>query len=212
MAATPVFPATVRDPLRRALESLGDVEGVVLDDQGGGIWLLCNPTMDRTRAEARVRELIQQHGLDDGRLGLEFLVRLSRVPQQRVRLLTVDRAVQSDGRVAIHVELEWLGEHFEGRAEGAGGETIELRTASNAALAALRAAARAPLDVRIVGVKAVRAFDADLVVVSVVQESSPARSLVGTASGGGQPTRAAAMAVLQALNRVMGNSLEVGDR
>ena len=212
MAATPVFPETVRDPLRRALESLEEVEAVLLDDEGGAVWLTCDPIVERRALEERVRRLLAEHGLDGERLGVELVVRLSRVPQQRVRLLDVGRSVQPDGRVSVDVELEWAGEHFHGRAEDAGGEAIELRTAAAAALTALRAVARGPLDARIVGVKSVRAFDADLVVVSVVQASAPARSLVGTASGTGQPTRAAAMAVLQALNRVMGNYLEVGER
>lgn len=212
MAANPLFPAEARDSVRRALAEIPSVDGVLLDEDGAGVWLLCDPTADRAEIEAEGRRRMDALGVESERVGIEFVVRLSRVPQQRVRLVNVVRTVQHDGRVKIEVELEWRGEHFFGEAEDAGAEPIELRSAATAALRALRAAAAEPLDVRIVGVKGVRAFDVDLVVVSVVRGSAPSRSLVGAVAVSGDPARAAAASLLQALNRVLGNYLEVTDR
>jgi hypothetical protein len=63
------------------------------------------------------------------------------------------------------------------------------------------------LSVRLVGVKQVRAFDAELTVVSLYRVGAPAQKLLGSVLTGTDPHRAAAIAVLNALNRTLGNLL-----
>ena len=132
-------------------------------------------------------------------------------PQKRVRLMSVVRTSDAMGRVKVRVELEWQGETYSGEAEDESGYVIELRTAAVAALDAVVQTAES-LDARVVGAKEVRAFDHTLIVVAVVTGSGASTSsLVGAVLRGSDPTRAAAMALLQSLNRVLGNYLRLSD-
>lgn len=65
--------------------------------------------------------------------------------------------------------------------------------------------------VQLVGVRTVRVFDRDLVVVLLRQSGAGERSLVGTGLEAGDRALYAARAVLNALNRTLGNYLSVGD-
>jgi hypothetical protein len=131
--------------------------------------------------------------------------------QKRVRLMSVVRSRDDMGRVRVRVELEWGGETYQGEAIDESGYVIELRTAAIAALDAVRKTAEG-LDARVVGAKEVRAFDHCLIGVAVAADSpAPGSSLVGAVLRGADPTRAAAMALLQSLNRVLGNYLRVSE-
>ena len=91
-------------------------------------------------------------------------------------------------------------------ANGEKGEHIELRTAAQAALIAVEKATDQPLNLRLVGVKHVRAFDGELVVVSIYGGPGK-KTLLGVVLAGSDPFRATAVAVLMALNRLLGNYL-----
>ena len=58
------------------------------------------------------------------------------------------------------------------------------------------------------GVKRVRSFDADLMVASLFRAGPPRQQLVGAVVVGEDPLRAACIAVLNALNRLLGNYLD----
>ncbi len=132
-------------------------------------------------------------------------------PQKRVRLMSVVRTAEGDGRVRVRVELEWRGETYRGEAVDESGYVIELRTAAVAALEAVGGTAEG-LNARVVGAKEVRAFDHSLIVVAVSAETERGgTSLVGAVLRGSDPTRAAAMALLQSLNRMLGNYLRVSE-
>jgi hypothetical protein len=129
--------------------------------------------------------------------------------QKRVRLMSVVRTRDDMGRVRVRVELEWCGETYQGEAIDESGYVIELRTAAVAALEAVSKTAQ-ELKARVVGAKEVRAFDHSLIVVAVATDDpGDGGSLVGAVLRGADPTRAAAMALLQSLNRVLGNYLRV---
>lgn len=131
--------------------------------------------------------------------------------QKRVRLMSVVRSVDATGRVRVRVELEWGGETYQGEAVDGSGYVIELRTAAIAALEAVGRTAEG-LDARVVGAKEVRAFDHSLIVVAVATDAATGGgSLVGAVLRGSDPTRAAAMALLQSLNRVLGNYLRISE-
>ena len=84
---------------------------------------------------------------------------------------------------------------------------MELRTISSASLAAIAALVPHDVKVRLAGVKMVRAFDAEMVVVSLYRPDDEPHNLVGAVVSGDDPRRAAATAVLNALNRLLGNYL-----
>lgn len=102
------------------------------------------------------------------------------------------------------------GPKFEGEARGLTSQAGELRCAAQAALQALAQAVRDPAF-ELVGVKAVRAFDANVIIVSL---GLPGRSdgprVVGSYLTEGDPPRGAALAVLNATNRLLARKKSSG--
>jgi len=111
-----------------------------------------------------------------------------------------------DGRCRVRVRFDWTqGLTFEG--EGLGTQTLEgeLRASAGAALKALQEAAGGNLTLDLRGTKAVRAFDAWIVVVLVKgQANGETLRLMGAYPCPDEDTpRGAVMAVLVATNRIM---------
>ena len=63
------------------------------------------------------------------------------------------------------------------------------------------------LGLELLGVKLVRAFDANVIIVSCAQRSARSTRLVGCYLADRDTVRGAALAVLNATNRVLGNYL-----
>lgn len=112
-----------------------------------------------------------------------------------------------DGRCRAKVVLSWVdGRQFAGEAEGVTSQTGELRCAAAASVRALEHATGTGAGFELLGVKAVRAFDATVVIVSLAaHEEKKASRLVGSYLTETDPPRGAALAVLNATNRLMGN-------
>jgi hypothetical protein len=189
-------------PIRRDLEAIAGVERALLDDNG--IVLVCESWTAADPAVVAARKHATALGHAD--LSITAAVRVDAASRQRVRFEGVERIEEPDMRVRVRVRLEWNGRTISGEAIGEKGETLELRTAAAAALDALAEFADPPLDLRLAGIKPIRAFDAELMVVSLYRPGS-ARNLLGAVLVAGDPRRAAAQAVLHALNRVLGNYL-----
>lgn len=126
--------------------------------------------------------------------------------RSRLRFERFDSDTYPDGRVRVEVELEWKGgTPFRARAEGIGTLEGKTRAAAEASLEAAEAATEGRLSLELMGVKAVRAFDGWVVIVSVRGQSAHGSySLIGsTACPDGRTTRGAAVAVLDAINRIL---------
>jgi hypothetical protein len=126
--------------------------------------------------------------------------------RSRVRFEGFHRETFPDGRVRIEVELEWKGgTRFRSQAEGTGTLEGETRAAALASLEAAETVTEGRLSLELMGVKAIRAFDGWVVIVSVRGESAAGTySLIGsTACPDGRTTRGAAVAVLDAINRIL---------
>lgn len=127
--------------------------------------------------------------------------------RERPRFSRFRLARMADGRCRARVALLW--EHrgrFIGEAEALGAASGELRCAAQACLNAL-AQGVPEVAFDILGVKAIRAFDANVVLVSLAVRGSPSSPrLVGSCLAGENLGRAAALAVLQATNRVITRS------
>jgi hypothetical protein len=108
------------------------------------------------------------------------------------------------GECRARVTLAWPdGPRFEGEARGLTSQAGELRCAAQASLQALAQAVRDPAF-ELVGVKAVRAFDATVVIVSLgLPGHSEGPRVVGSYLTEGDPPRGAALAVLNATNRLL---------
>jgi hypothetical protein len=114
-----------------------------------------------------------------------------------------------NGRCRAKVVLTWSdGREFVGESDGVTSQAGELRCSAVAAVQALARATDPKLDLEVLGVKAVRAFDATVVIVSLsVRAEERASRLVGSYLTETDPPRGAALAVLNATNRLLGNYL-----
>jgi hypothetical protein len=111
----------------------------------------------------------------------------------------------------VEVELEWMdGERVVGRASGQSTTAGDLRIAALAALDALERFGAGTLQFDLTGIKALRAFDANIVIVSVAVKRGPGpQRLLGSYLAESDPTRSAVIAVLNATNRVLGNYITI---
>ena len=112
-----------------------------------------------------------------------------------------------NGRCRAKVVLGRTGaDSFTGEADGVTSPAGELRCSAEAAVQALGEAVESEIVFELLGVKAVRAFDATVVIVSLsARQASKATRLVGTYLTETDPPRGAALAVLNATNRILGN-------
>lgn len=129
--------------------------------------------------------------------------------RERLRFLDFEFARLPSGRCRSRVVLERNpGETFVGTAEGLGSQAGELRCAAQAAAQALERAVDHKLVFELLGVKAVRAFDATVIIVSLsCHNGDPATRLVGSCLSETELHRCTALAVLNATNRLLGNMI-----
>ena len=111
------------------------------------------------------------------------------------------------GRCIAQVDLEYEGKKFTGKCDGQSSPIGDLRLGAEAALNAIESFTQGALGLELLGVKLVRAFDANVVIVSCAQRSARSTRLVGCYLADRDTVRGAALAVLNATNRVLGNYL-----
>lgn len=131
--------------------------------------------------------------------------------KERLRFVGFKLDRLPSGECRARVTLTWPdGPRFEGEARGLTSQAGELRCAAQAALLALAQAVREP-SFELVGVKAVRAFDATVVIVSLgLPGHSEGPRVVGSYLTEGDAPRGAALAVLNATNRLLARKGGVG--
>lgn len=203
--------ADTRQRLETSLMELDGVLHAALDARtGNAVWIVRDPDYDQGPIELAVRNRLASLGRDPAGLDVRVIVPAASGPRRRVRFKGVDR-VEESGRVTIQVSLEWDGEVYSGEASGERGPAIELKTTARAALRALESLSGEALDLRIIGVKPIHAFDSDLMVASLYRSAGVEHRLVGTVVVNDDPLAAAAVAVLSAMNRTLGNFLHTTD-
>ena len=111
------------------------------------------------------------------------------------------------GHCRARVVLSWAdGRQFVGEAEGVISQAGELRCSAGAAVRALERVVHPKLGFEVLGVKAVRAFDATVVIVSLsARTETGITRLVGSYLAQTDSPQGAALAVLNATNRMLGN-------
>ncbi|MGD8727473.1 MAG: hypothetical protein PVH40_07490 [Gemmatimonadales bacterium] len=129
--------------------------------------------------------------------------------RERLKFLDFEFVKQADGQCSSRVKLErGPGEVYEGHAAVLGSEAGELRCAAQAATEALQKAVGDRLTFELLGVKAVRAFDTVVIIVSLTcHNGAPSTRLVGSCLSEADQHRCAALAVLNATNRMLGNTV-----
>lgn len=193
--------------LRAKLEALAGVERAVVDETSGTVLIHCEADCAPSLLNPEIDRVIAESGVEIKPGNINLLTDLA--ARRRVKFAGVERIVERDKRVRIRIALEWSGNISHGEAVGENGDLIELRTSAAAALSALEGVLGEELHIKLVGVKQLKAFDAELMVVALYRGGDLPQRLVGSVSAGNDPRRAAAIAVLNALNRVLGNYLIV---
>ncbi len=131
------------------------------------------------------------------------------LPSDRERLRFADFRFSRtpDGRCSAQVGLDWTdGSRASGSASGQSSPMVDLRVAAEATLRALDAYTSNTYGFELIGVKAVRAFDANIIIVSVSLKQGPGpQRLLGACLVEEDLVRGSALAVLNATNRVLGN-------
>lgn len=198
--------------LRHALEALPGVHRVLIDDSPARVLLVCDPPGGYPPIEAAARALLVREGMKKGSSDLQISYLGAPQLRRRVRFLRLDARRNRPGQLGATTCLEWNERTYEGQAEGESGPAGDLRVSAQATLVALESVLEGVMSFQLVGVKSTRIFDDDMVAVLVYATDAPDRRLVGTAMVvDGDPLRAAALAVLNATNRVMGNYLATSD-
>jgi hypothetical protein len=129
-----------------------------------------------------------------------------RTGRERLRFVDFGFTRTPSGQCSAEVSLEWENATYIGRAIGQSSPLGDFRVAAEAALRALEDFAREELHFELLGVKHVRAFDANLIIVCVnIRERGAETRLVGCYLADADTRRGAAMAVLNATNRALGN-------
>lgn len=127
--------------------------------------------------------------------------------RERLRFAGFQFDRMPDGHCRAHVTLEQTpGVPIEGDASGLGSDAGALRCAAEATLQAIERAVSERVTFELLGVKAIRAFDAVVIIVSIsTHGDGPPHRLVGSYLAEENSARGAAVAVLNATNRLLGN-------
>ncbi len=130
-------------------------------------------------------------------------------PGGRVRFLEFSFEKLPDARCRAAVVLERPeGDTYRGVADGVATQAGELRCAAEATARALQGIAGDRMQFQLLGVKAVKAFDSSVIIVSLSsREDGPATRLVGSCLVDDDLPKGAARAVLSATNRLLGNTI-----
>jgi hypothetical protein len=128
--------------------------------------------------------------------------------RERLRFADFSFTRTPSGQCSAEVSLEWDGSIFSGRSIGQSSPLGDFRVSAEAALRALEDFAKGAMHFELLGIKHVRAFDSNLLIVSVsLREEERVTRLVGCYLAETDTRRGSAMAVLNATNRVLGNYL-----
>lgn len=124
--------------------------------------------------------------------------------QERLRFSDFALERTTAGVVTCKLALELGDTTVRGQAVGNGSAAGDSRLGAQAALHALEVFSGGELVFELIGVRVVRAFDANVVIISLVQHSERGREkLLGCYLAEDDPVRGAALAVLNATNRVV---------
>lgn len=123
-------------------------------------------------------------------------------PAERVRFVAASAERQPGSRVRVSVEVGFDDRTHVAEAEGIGTETIEIRMAVFATLEAIREVTGTP-PFRLVGVKLMHAFDADVILVALRDPEFEGTRYIGAVPVRTTHVAAAAAAVMDATNRVL---------
>ena len=200
----------IQKDLTNALTALMGVRRAIVSGPPWRALLICEHGIgDAAELRAAAMQLMISVGASGGELEISF-VAPSR-SRTRVRFIECSFELLDSARAAGRVVLEWEGKSVEMAAEGEAEPMAMLRLPAIATLRALSHITTGSFEARLVGIKEIRVFDGEMIVVLLHSPQAPHRQMIGACLVTHQPARAAALAVLNATNRVMGNYLTISD-
>ena len=201
----------IYERLRVGLEEIDGVRRAMIDGARPTIYVICDGDA-RSGIELAVRARVARSGLRADQADIQIGYLAAPQPRRRVHLRRVGMEYPRVGRATATAVLEWQDELFEARLEGESGPAVELRLAGLATLSALEQVLAQQLTFTLVGIRSIRAFDRDLVVaLTRTDQEGTDRPLVGISLAAQSLWHGAALAVLNATNRLLGNYLEIED-
>lgn len=197
--------------LAAELEAVAGVRRALVEGPPWRALLVWDGIPDPTQAEWLVRSALQP--LAEFRdVELEFAFLTPPEPRRRVRFLEVEVRPTGPATALVAAVVEWAGQRYHGEVEGEyAGVVADLRLTVAATLNALEAAVGERLGLHSVGVKHLRIFDQDMIVVLLRTDADPGCPLVGSCLADADVHGGTVLAVLSATNRLLGNYLHVGD-
>ena len=196
---------SVREGLRSELEALDGVRRAVVDGATGEIVVVCDRSAQSTIGPD-LNALLEREGITADSAEV-FFSQPEGGEGQRIRFEGLDVRRPRPNYTIATVDLEWASQRYVGHSEGEGGGALELRVCAQATVEALHQIIGGGVTFQLVGVKAIRIFDHDLVAVLLHSPQAADRRLVGLSLVLGDPDRSASLAVLNATNRLLGNYL-----
>lgn len=199
------------DRLRSEFEALPGVRRAIVDGSPLRVHLICETDAEGPPIDAAARLVLTAQGMDAEETRIDLAYLDSPQTHRRVRFVGLDLQRPHVGIIQARVQLDWTGDRCIGEAEGEGGSAGEIRVCAQAAVRALEAVLKGEVTFVLVGTKAIRIFDNDLVAVLLHCPQAPDRRLIGVSLVTADPNRAASLAVLNATNRLLGNYLATPD-
>jgi hypothetical protein len=199
------------DQLVSALGGIPGVHRAFPDPGGDRIFLICTSAEPANQILAEVEARMQTSGVEPGSIRVELAYPSAPLPTRRARFLGIEVDQVRAGWCVARVELEWDGKVYKGSAEGEAIAAGEMRSCAQATLQALESVIGGAATFNLIGIKATRIFDTELVAVLLRSEQASGQQLIGSSLVTDDLRHASALAVLNATNRLLGNFLYVSN-
>ncbi len=198
-----------QERLIAALNELPGVHRALTDGATESVFLICSSAQAESEVLAAADGTLRQH--DAAGMKVQIAYPSAPTPTRRARFIGVKVAQESAGISRATVELEWGDKSFVGTAEGEVTGVGEMRSCAQATLVALEGMIEGAARFTLIGIKASRIFDTELVAVLLRSEQAAEKQLIGSSLVAAGLHHAAGLAVLNATNRLLGNFLHVSD-
>lgn len=205
MSVQPHGPA-VTEKLRQRLAPISGVLAVDLSAYPDRVAIECEMEGVRGLTADAVRKIVREETGAEPEVQVDFTTADSRPKRARFESIAVSQP--EAGVVRAIATLEWQRKKVTGECDGEPSRAGELRACALATMRAVEKVADGKVSFTLIGAKEVHVFDHDLVAVLIQSPELPEHRMIGTSIISEDRRRSAALAVLSATNRAVGNFIE----
>lgn len=198
--------ADVANKLRQRLAAISGVRAVDLSGYPDRVAIKCEMEGARSLTAEAVKRIVREETGAEPEVQVDFTALGSRAKRARFESITVSQP--QAGVVKAIATLEWQRQKVTGECEGEPSLAGELRACAIATMRAVEQVADRKVSFTLIGAKEVHVFDHDLVAVLIQSPELPDHRMIGTSIISEDRRRSAALAVLSATNRAVGNYIE----